>query len=147
MKPPTTLARNLRRRSDAVLDQPLVDKIHSPPTNFTSPWFFGHPSSLFSKTPTLRRCISPSIDADPRTAGCPWCDLGPFPSFSPFRYVRVSLVRHTTVNRIWISPLRLLCSLPHEPDLCFYPSSKPLARIHITEVMQHICRNQNRILG
>lgn len=31
-KPPTTLAQNLRRRSDAVLDQPLVDKIHSPST-------------------------------------------------------------------------------------------------------------------
>jgi len=31
-KPPTTLAQNLQRRSDAVLDQPLVDKIHSPPT-------------------------------------------------------------------------------------------------------------------
>jgi hypothetical protein len=32
-QPPITLAHNLRRRSDAVLDQPLVNKIHSPSTD------------------------------------------------------------------------------------------------------------------
>jgi len=93
-----------------------------------SPWFFGHPSSLPSKTPTLHRCISPSIDADPRTAGCPWCNLGPFPSFSPFGHDSVPLARHTTVNRIWIDRLfgRPLHSLPHEPNHCFHPASQPL---------------------
>lgn len=48
---------NLRRRSDAVLDQPLVDKIHSPSAIQRSRLRRLTVTASYSETPTLRRCI------------------------------------------------------------------------------------------
>jgi hypothetical protein len=81
----------------------------------------------------------------------PLCYLGPLPSLSSLRFDRVHRQAYDLVSyRIWIDcrfvhtkallfPCRrtsYLCGtslsvrLPHEPDLHFHPSSKPLSRIH-----------------
>jgi len=141
--PSTTLARNLRRRSD--LRAWSRDQMHSPPTDSRKSvvlWVFVIP--FYSETPTLRRCIplvnqcqtlelliALGIDSD-SSASLP-SDLTEFTA------------RHTTgEDRIWIdcrfSHITHCCppveepavkwrqsfrSLPREPNLCFILRPSP----------------------
>lgn len=98
---PTPLAQNLRRRSDAVLDQPLIDKIHSPSTHpfglvvLWAPVIGSFENAHSSQTyfsviqrRTLELLVALGVTSDL------------FPASLPFRYHRVSLARHTVVTRI-----------------------------------------------
>jgi hypothetical protein len=57
---------NLRRRSDAVLDQPLVDKIHTPPVSiFKAHGRMGYRHFTFPKHPLFADVFVPNGNAEP----------------------------------------------------------------------------------
>jgi hypothetical protein len=165
---PTALAQNPQRRSDAVLDQPLVDKMHSPSTVPSRPvvlWVSVIPSFEHTHSSQMYFSVNQRRTLELLVALGVTSDL--FPASLPSDMTEIT-ARHTTVNRIWIDRIlhrRPRCSpfeepvthydndlsvrLPDEPNLCFYPSSQPLARIHVTprSTTQHICKSQNKLLG
>jgi len=129
-----SLAQNLRRRSDFVLDQPLADKIHAPPTHPFEPWFFRHPSFRFTrKHPLFADVFLSSVNAGPSNCWLPSCYLGPLPSLSSLRFDRVHRQAYDLVSyRIWVDQRfalaheRHYCS-PVEEPATFMPPIFPFA--------------------
>jgi len=82
----TTLAQTYDGVPMAVLDQPLVDKIHTPSVNLSGSRSDGISSFHLSKTPTFRRCICSNGNAEPIDCWLLSFDLEPVPASLYQRY-------------------------------------------------------------
>jgi hypothetical protein len=132
LSPSVVLGTNLQRRSDVVLDQPLVDKIHAPSTNLSSRGFFGcRHSVLLENTHSSQMYSFRRSMPDLQTAGCPRVTSDLCPASLTLRFDRVHRQAYDLVSyRIWID-CRFVrerhCCSPVEEPTTFTPPVFPFA--------------------